>query len=138
MELGKRKELILSAIVESFIESGEPIGSKMLMQLLPISVSSATIRNEMSELAEMGFLEQPHTSAGRIPTQAGYRYYVDNLMKDICAEFSDVYFIDTPNQTGTDMLTSADGVHPCSWGYKRWADAIQPKVVEILATYNIK
>lgn len=80
MELGKRKELILSAIVESFIESGEPIGSKMLMQLLPISVSSATIRNEMSELAEMGFLEQPHTSAGRIPTQAGYRYYVDNLM----------------------------------------------------------
>ncbi len=80
MELGKRKELILSAIVESFIESGEPIGSKMLMQLLPISVSSATIRNEMSELAEMGLLEQPHTSAGRIPTQAGYRYYVDNLM----------------------------------------------------------
>ena len=64
--------------------------------------------------------------------------YVDNLMKEICAEFSDVYFIDTPNQTGTDMLTSADGVHPCSWGYKRWADAIQPKVVEILATYGIK
>ena len=80
MELGKRKELILSAIVESFIESGEPIGSKMLMQLLPISVSSATIRNEMSELAEMGLLDQPHTSAGRVPSQAGYRYYIDNLM----------------------------------------------------------
>ena len=54
MELGKRKELILSAIVESFIESGEPIGSKMLMQLLPISVSSATIRNEMAELERLG------------------------------------------------------------------------------------
>ena len=80
MELGKRKEMILSAIVEQYIKSGEPIGSKFLMDALPISVSSATIRNEMSELHEMGFLEQPHTSAGRIPTQAGYRYYIDNLM----------------------------------------------------------
>ena len=80
MELGTRKEMILSAIVEQYIKSGEPIGSKFLMDALPISVSSATIRNEMSELHEMGFLEQPHTSAGRIPTQAGYRYYIDNLM----------------------------------------------------------
>ncbi|MGN0448332.1 MAG: heat-inducible transcriptional repressor HrcA [Acutalibacteraceae bacterium] len=80
MELGKRKEMILSAIVEQYIKSGEPIGSKFLMEALPISVSSATIRNEMSELHEMGLLEQPHTSAGRIPSQAGYRYYVDNLM----------------------------------------------------------
>ncbi len=80
MELGKRKEMILAAVVEHYINTGEPIGSKMLMQSLPISVSSATIRNEMSELAEMGFLEQPHTSAGRIPSQLGYRYYIDNLM----------------------------------------------------------
>lgn len=80
MELGKRKEMILSAIVEQYIKSGEPIGSKFLMEALPISVSSATIRNEMSELHEMGLLEQPHTSAGRIPSQAGYRYYIDNLM----------------------------------------------------------
>ena len=64
--------------------------------------------------------------------------YVDKLMKQICSEYSDVYFVDTPNQTGTDMLTSADGVHPCSWGYKRWADAIQPKVVKILKKYGIK
>ncbi len=80
MELGKRKEMILGAIVEHYIKTGEPVGSKMLMQTLPISVSSATIRNEMSELHEMGFLEQPHTSAGRIPSQTGYRYYIDNLM----------------------------------------------------------
>ncbi len=80
MELGKRKEMILAAIVEQYIKSGEPIGSKFLMESLPISVSSATIRNEMSELHEMGLLEQPHTSAGRIPSQAGYRYYIDNLM----------------------------------------------------------
>lgn len=80
MELGKRKELILSAIVEQYIKTGEPIGSKMLMNTLPISVSSATIRNEMSELKEAGLLEQPHTSAGRIPSQSGYRYYIDHLM----------------------------------------------------------
>lgn len=64
--------------------------------------------------------------------------YVDKLMKEICAEYSDVYFVDTPDQTGTDGLTSADGVHPCSWGYKRWADTIQPSIVEILAKYGIK
>lgn len=80
MELGKRKEMILAAIVEQYVKTGEPIGSKFLMTALPISVSSATIRNEMSELAEMGYLEQPHTSAGRIPSQLGYRYYIDNLM----------------------------------------------------------
>lgn len=80
MELGKRKELILAAVVEQYIKTGEPIGSRFLMSTLPISVSSATIRNEMSELAEMGLLDQPHTSAGRIPSQAGYRYYIDNLM----------------------------------------------------------
>ena len=80
MELGKRKELSLAAIVEQYVKTGEPIGSKSLMAALPISVSSATIRNEMSELAEMGLLEQPHTSAGRIPSQEGYRYYVDHLM----------------------------------------------------------
>lgn len=80
MELGKRKELILSAVVEQYIKTGEPVGSKVLMSSLPIQVSAATIRNEMSELAEMGLLDQPHTSAGRIPSQAGYRYYIDNLM----------------------------------------------------------
>ncbi len=91
MELGKRKELILAAIVEQYVKTGEPIGSKMLMTALPISVSSATIRNEMSELAEMGFLEQPHTSAGRIPSQKGYRYYIDYLMNkyELTAEEKD-------------------------------------------------
>lgn len=80
MELSERKQKILAAVVEHYILTGEPIGSKVLSQNLDFSVSSATIRNEMSELAEMGFLEQPHTSAGRIPSQAGYRYYVDRLM----------------------------------------------------------
>ena len=59
-------------------------------------------------------------------------------MPQIIKEYPDVYYVDVADQTGTDHLTSADGVHPYSWGYKRWADAIQPKIVEILAKYGIK
>ena len=81
MELSKRKELILSSVVEFYIETGEPVGSKYLMSVLPISVSSATIRNEMAELSELGYLEQPHTSAGRIPSPLGLRYYADKLLR---------------------------------------------------------
>lgn len=80
MELTERKKKILATVVEQYVRTGEPIGSKVLMEYLPFSVSSATIRNEMSDLAQMGYLEQPHTSAGRVPTEKGYRYYVDNLM----------------------------------------------------------
>ena len=64
--------------------------------------------------------------------------YVDELMQTICKEFKNVYFVDVKDQTGTDLMTSADGVHPCSWGYKRWADAIQQPIVEILAKHGIK
>lgn len=81
-ELSERKKQILAAIVEQYIKTGEPVGSKGLLSSTGMSVSSATIRNEMSDLAAMGYLEQPHTSAGRIPSQKGYRYYVDNLMKN--------------------------------------------------------
>lgn len=77
--LSERKKLILKAIVESHIEFGEPVGSKSLQQLPGLRCSSATIRNEMAELEELGYLEQPHTSAGRIPSQLGYRFYVDEL-----------------------------------------------------------
>lgn len=80
MDLSERKRKILAAVVELYIRTGEPVGSKALCELPELSVSSATIRNEMSELAELGLLEQPHTSAGRIPSQEGYRYYIDHLM----------------------------------------------------------
>lgn len=80
-ELSERKKLILAAVVDRYIKTGEPVGSKELLSLTGMSVSSATVRNEMSDLAAMGYLEQPHTSAGRVPSQKGYRYYVDNLMK---------------------------------------------------------
>ncbi|NLP48597.1 MAG: heat-inducible transcription repressor HrcA [Clostridiales bacterium] len=80
MQLSQRQQRILTAVVELHIRTGEPIGSKALVEELEGSWSSATIRNEMSELASLGLLEQPHTSAGRVPSHAGYRYYVDNLM----------------------------------------------------------
>ena len=80
MGLPDRKKKILAAIVEQYISTGEPVGSKVLCEILDMSVSSATIRNDMSELSELGYLDQPHTSAGRIPTNMGYRYYIDHLM----------------------------------------------------------
>lgn len=80
-ELSERKKHILASVVEQYIKTGEPVGSKELIALTGMSVSSATVRNEMSELSALGYLEQPHTSAGRVPSQKGYRYYVDNLMK---------------------------------------------------------
>ena len=78
--LNERKKQILKAIVEAHIENGEPVGSKYLTTNKQIACSSATIRNEMAELEEMGYLDQPHTSAGRIPSEAGYRFYVDQLI----------------------------------------------------------
>ena len=79
-ELSDRKRSILRAIVEAHIKLGEPVGSKYLMQEGNIPYSSATIRNEMAELESLGYLEQPHTSAGRIPSELGYRFYVDTLV----------------------------------------------------------
>lgn len=81
MELSLRKQLILSAVVKHHIDTGEPMSSKAICELLDMGLSSATIRNELFELSEQGYLEQPHTSAGRIPTGKGYRTYVTQLMK---------------------------------------------------------
>ena len=80
MELSARKKLILKTVISDYIRTAEPVGSKALASRPELRFSSATIRNEMSELEEMGFLEKPHTSAGRIPSPAGYRLYVDELM----------------------------------------------------------
>lgn len=79
-ELTPRKKQILKAVVEAHIAAGEPVGSKYLVQSNLLTCSSATIRNEMAELEAMGYLEQPHTSAGRIPSELGYRFYVDSLL----------------------------------------------------------
>lgn len=81
MELTQRKLKILKAVVDSYIENGKPVGSKLLCGELDFPVSSATVRNEMAELSDLGLLTQPHTSAGRIPSEEGYRYYVNYLME---------------------------------------------------------
>ena len=81
MDLTERKKQILRAIVDSYIRTAEPVGSKTISQLPGMDFSPATIRNEMADLTSMGLLEQPHTSAGRVPSAAGYRLYVDELMQ---------------------------------------------------------
>lgn len=82
MELTERKKKILRSIVDLYIRTAEPVGSKAIAELPDMNYSSATIRNEMADLTTMGYLEQPHTSAGRIPSPSGYRLYVDELMAD--------------------------------------------------------
>lgn len=82
MELSERKKQILRAVVENYIQTAEPVGSKAIVASAGMKVSSATIRNEMAELENLGYLEQPHTSAGRIPSPSGYRLYVNELMEE--------------------------------------------------------
>ncbi len=82
MELTARQKSILRAVVEIYIETAEPVGSKSVMEHAGLNVSSATIRNEMAALTELGLLEQPHTSAGRVPAPKGYRFYVNALMDE--------------------------------------------------------
>ncbi|MGC5328461.1 heat-inducible transcriptional repressor HrcA [Brevibacillus sp. SYSU BS000544] len=79
--LSDRQRLILNAIVDNYIHSAEPVGSRTLSKREEVGFSSATIRNEMADLEELGYLEQPHTSAGRVPSTKGYRFYVDNLIQ---------------------------------------------------------
>src|ERR687887_2295934 len=79
LPIGEREREILTAIVETFIATGEPVGSRTLSRSNTEGLSPASIRNVMADLADAGFLEQPHTSAGRIPTPSAYRYYVENL-----------------------------------------------------------
>ena len=82
MELDERKIKILQAIIQTYMETGEPVGSRTISKYSDLKLSSATIRNEMSDLEEMGYIIQPHTSAGRIPSDKGYRLYVDRLIQE--------------------------------------------------------
>ena len=81
MELSERKKAILKAIIQDYIETATPVGSRTISRKYLSGISPATIRNEMSDLEEMGLLLQPHTSAGRVPSQQAYRLYVDRLME---------------------------------------------------------
>ena len=92
-QLDERKVTILKAIIKTYLETGEPVGSRTISKYSELKLSSATIRNEMSDLEEMGYIIQPHTSAGRIPSDKGYRFYVDQIMQEKeneVTEFKDV------------------------------------------------
>jgi heat-inducible transcriptional repressor len=106
-ELSERKRAILNAIVEAHIEGGEPVGSKFLVQNKQIACSSATIRNEMAELEELGYLEQPHTSAGRVPSELGYRFYVDQLARSYAVTTHEIEEI---NRLLKDKMTEIDQI----------------------------
>ena len=105
--LSERKKQILKAIVEAHIDGGEPVGSKYILQNTLLSCSSATVRNEMAELEQMGYLVQPHTSAGRVPSEVGYRYYVDSLVEQYAQTTHDVVKI---NQLLKAKMTEIDQI----------------------------
>lgn len=88
--LDERKTRILKAIIKNYLDTGEPVGSRTISKYTDLHLSSATIRNEMSDLEELGYILQPHTSAGRIPSDKGYRFYVDNLIAEKNQEISDM------------------------------------------------
>lgn len=90
MELDERKIKILNSIIQTYLITGEPVGSRTISKYTDLNLSSATIRNEMSYLEDLGYIVQPHTSAGRIPSDKGYRFYVDNLMKEKIAEVDEM------------------------------------------------
>ena len=90
LELTERQIIILEAIIRNYLATGEPVGSRTISKYTDLNLSSATIRNEMSDLEELGYILQPHTSAGRIPSDKGYRFYVDHLIKEKDREVSEM------------------------------------------------
>jgi len=81
MSLTERQKRILESIIKDYVSTAEPVGSRAMVRKHGLNISAATVRNEMADLEEMGYLEQPHTSAGRIPSEKGFRYYVDYMME---------------------------------------------------------
>ncbi|MCC8045869.1 MAG: heat-inducible transcriptional repressor HrcA [Clostridiales bacterium] len=104
MELDDRKWAILKAIIKTYLETGEPVGSRTISKYTDLNLSSATIRNEMSDLEEMGLIQQPYTSAGRIPSDAGYRLYVDRMMKEKDREVTEIKEVVLQRQDKMEMI----------------------------------
>lgn len=104
MELDDRKWIILKAIIKTYLETGEPVGSRTISKFPDLNLSSATIRNEMSDLEDMGLILQPHTSSGRIPSDAGYRLYVDRMMAEKEAEVSQMKNLMIKREDKLEML----------------------------------
>lgn len=108
MNLDERKKRILSSIVEDYILSAEPVGSKLIAEKYEKEFSSATIRSDMKQLEDGGYLEQPHISSGRVPSTKGYRYYVDNLMKDNILTMIDIDYINNNIVSYGDVETTIE------------------------------
>ncbi len=104
MEMDERKWIILKAIIKTYLETGEPVGSRTISKFPDLNLSSATIRNEMSDLEEMGYILQPHTSAGRIPSDAGYRLYVDRMMEEKDQEVTEMKELMIQRQDKMELL----------------------------------
>ena len=102
--ISERKRKILEAVIKVYVETGEPVGSKVIAESPEINASSATVRNEMAELTELGYLIQPHTSAGRIPSQQGYRYYVDSLMASYASTTEEIAALNELLRSRTEQL----------------------------------
>ena len=113
--LNPRSEILLKTLIEQYIEGGHPVGSKQLLKRSGLGVSAATIRNVMADLESLGLVHSPHTSAGRVPTQSGYRLFVDSLIhvkpvspgisKEFAASFSGEVDIDTLVQSASSLLS---------------------------------
>ena len=104
MELSERKVKILQAIIRNYLETGEPVGSRTISKYTDLNLSSAIIRNEMSDLEEMGYILQPHTSAGRIPSDKGYRLYVDTMMEQKDREIEEMKEVMVQKEDKMDQL----------------------------------
>lgn len=106
MGLSQRKRMILKAIIDEYINTGAPVGSRTLSKREEIDISSATIRNEMADLEEMGYLYSPHTSSGRQPTDLAYRLYVDELLKKPAVDEKEMEFVKNYMESGSEEITS--------------------------------
>lgn len=104
MQLDERKWKILKAIIKTYLETGEPVGSRTISKYADLNLSSATIRNEMSDLEDLGYILQPHTSAGRIPSDKGYRLYVDQMMEEKDKEVTEIKEIMIQKQDKMDLI----------------------------------
>ena len=115
-ELDDRKKKILKAIIKTYMETGEPVGSRTISKFADLNVSSATIRNEMSDLTDMGYIVQPHTSAGRIPSDKGYRLYVDELMREKESEVQEIKDLMIEKTDKMDKMLQEADITPASLG----------------------
>lgn len=135
MKLTKRKLLILKAVVNDYIQNAEPVGSRTLSRKYDLGVGAATIRNEMADLEDMGLLVQPYTSAGRIPTEDGYKVYVNNLMEDIKIDRQDeLNLLNLINENDSFDLVLLKAIEYLSKITNYTSLAIKPRIIE----YEIK